>query len=217
MKPAYQTQTERQGFSLPTPHRFGGGMPSKAVSDTKSLLAEVERLGKLVTHQASLIDQLNVMANRDSLTGLANRRGMEGTLSAALSDYHRYGHRGAVLMIDLNHFKSVNDTYGHAAGDALLVHVADLLRRNTRESDTVARLGGDEFLVILRETTAAQANGKAIELRYLASESPCGNNGLLLHPSFSIGVATFSEAPEPRELLALADQRMYLAKKSRHA
>jgi diguanylate cyclase (GGDEF)-like protein len=210
-------RTERQGFTLPTPYRFGGPKAAANATDIKSLLAEVERLGKLVTHQASLIDELNTQANRDPLTGLANRRGMETHLSAALSDFHRYGHRGAVLMIDLNHFKAVNDTYGHAAGDALLGHVADLLRRNTRESDLVARLGGDEFLVVLRETTAAQANGKAIELRYLAAETPCETGGLLLHPSLSIGVATFAEAAEPRELLALADQRMYLALKSRNA
>lgn len=212
MKQAQTLQTSQRNVAKPiTYFRFGG--PATASASIKNLLAEVERLQTLVSNQHDVITKLHAAANRDELTGLANRRGMETALSAALTDFHRYDYKGAVLLLDLNGFKTVNDTYGHAAGDGLLQHVAEVLRRNVRESDTVARLGGDEFLVILREVGAREANAKALELRNLLAGLPCELGDLTLRAAASIGVATFAEASEPRELLSLADQRMYLAKR----
>ncbi|MCP5405428.1 MAG: GGDEF domain-containing protein [Pseudomonadaceae bacterium] len=211
MKHAQTAASQHRSAGKPITY-FRFGPPPAAPASMQNLLAEVERLQAIVSTQNELIERLHVAANRDAMTGLANRRGMEMALSSALSDFHRYGHKGAVLLLDLNRFKLVNDTYGHAAGDALLMHVADVLRRNVRESDTVARLGGDEFLVILREVDARAANTKALELRHLLTGLPCHVGELTLHAAASIGVATFSEAAEPRELLSLADQRMYLAK-----
>lgn len=183
-----------------------------APAEVRTLQAEVARLQTLLAHQSSIIEDLSKEAARDPLTNVLNRRGMEKALHAALSDYHRYGYRGAVLLIDLNHFKPINDTYGHAAGDAMLVHVANLLRSRTRESDIVARTGGDEFVVVLREAGAAEAAAKAADIARTFAEENCAFNGLTLRVSASIGAATFKEAPMPDELLALADQRMYIAK-----
>lgn len=213
MKYATTLATSQRSAGKPVTHfRFGG--PATASASIKNLLAEVERLQAVVTSQHDLISKLHAAANRDELTALANRRGMETALSAALADFHRYGHTGAVLLIDLNGFKTINDTYGHAAGDALLQHVAATLRHNVRESDTVARLGGDEFVVILREVGAREANGKALELRHLLAGLPCKLGDVSLRAAASIGVATFAEAPDARDILSLADQRMYLAKQA---
>lgn len=209
MKP--QTTQQAHSFSLPQPYRHA----APANPHINQLLAEVERLSNVVKNQSSLIDKLTAQASRDPLTGLANRRGLEQALGAAMADYHRYGHKGALLMLDLNHFKQVNDTYGHAVGDAMLVHVANFLKAHTRETDTVARLGGDEFVVLLKESTAGEANAKALNLRLNAADTPCRANDAILHPSLSIGVATFTEAPSPGDLLSLADARMYAAKTAR--
>jgi diguanylate cyclase (GGDEF)-like protein len=97
------------------------------------------------------------MVDHDPLTGLLNRRAYEAILTDHLSRGNRYGHEGAIMMLDLDEFKQVNDTLGHSAGDDLIIRVGAALASRLRESDTVARLGGDEFAVLLPKGGCAEA------------------------------------------------------------
>ncbi len=207
MKQATATYTPATRLAV---HRFGNAQ--RHVPQVSVLQAEIEQLRRVIARQNSTIEGLAETASRCALTGALNRRGLMEGLSAALNDHQRYGHRGAVLLIDLNKFKPINDTYGHAAGDAMLQHVVGILTENTRESDLVARTGGDEFVVVLKETTNAEAIAKARQLAALLRNTPLQYAGLTLETSASIGVASFAEAVEADDLIKLADSRMYLAK-----
>lgn len=152
-------------------------------------------------------------ANFDHLTGLPNRQLFEERFARALGRAKREGHRLAVLFIDLDGFKPVNDTWGHAAGDAVLVEVARRLLDNVRESDIAARLGGDEFVVVLTE--AVDRSGVVIAARNLlqALAVPYALPEGRADVSASIGVAFYPEDGLAAEaLLTVADQAMYRAK-----
>jgi diguanylate cyclase (GGDEF)-like protein len=182
---------------------------------------EVSRLHKHIStleqrleQQAALISTLAEKATHDSLTGLLNRRGMEEALANAITNYKRYRHSGALLMLDLNHFKRVNDVFGHAAGDALLRHVAIGLKSSTRPTDNLCRLGGDEFMVFLLEANTANALVMARRLRTWLAENPLNYEGNILTANISIGIATMEEAPALPGLIELADSRMYRLKQA---
>ena len=157
--------------------------------------------------------QLQHLADHDPLTGLINRRRFEEELERELMAAKRYGRSGAVLVLDLDNFKYVNDTLGHSAGDKLIVSVSALLRRRLRESDTLARIGGDEFAVILPDCNTAQAeaaaDGLLTTIREGMLEQHRGGRS-----SASIGVAPYSDDVEStgEEMLVEADVAMYEAK-----
>lgn len=165
-------------------------------------------------------DEIAQLAFFDPLTDLPNRRLMKDRLQQALSAGTRSQHEGALMFIDLDHFKEINDTLGHDKGDALLQQAAARLTSCVREGDTVARLGGDEFVVMLppglsesREQSVAQA--RAIGEKILAAlRSPYLIDGLQLHLSASVGITLFGEQPGASvdDLLKRADQAMYQAK-----
>jgi diguanylate cyclase (GGDEF)-like protein len=140
---------------------------------------------------------------------------METAIQIALAMCDRHGLGGALLMIDLDHFKEINDTYGHAIGDAALAAVARTLRRRLRTTDLLARVGGDEFAVLLRATTGEPARRLAASLaeEVRAAGSEPGLPPIAL--AASIGVADFGAWPLPSvpELLAAADAAMYRAKR----
>ena len=168
-----------------------------------------------ITERKDLEERLRRLADEDPLTGLPNRRGLEGEISFALEMSGRHQIHGAVLMIDLDGFKHVNDTHGHAVGDAALTAVAQALRARVRATALLARVGGDEFAVLLRATSGKPA-------RVLADALGGAVRGTTLGPGFpavalsaSIGVADFGTPPLPsaHELLARADDAMYEAKR----
>lgn len=155
------------------------------------------------------------LAHHDALTGLPNRRAFDDALQRHVELCRRYGQRGALLLLDLDHFKQVNDTVGHAAGDDLLVGVAAVLRDGLRASDTVARLGGDEFAILLPEADRAEADvvAAAVVARIRAYAS--GLEGAGRRVTASVGVVTFAAAAEHElDALALADLVMYDAKEA---
>lgn len=174
--------------------------------------AEVYQLRQLVQQQATQIAELERRTTEDGLTRLCNRRGFDKALDNALVDYHRYNRAAAVLLIDVNEFKSTNDTYGHAAGDAVLRHIAVLLKRFTRASDIVARLGGDEFAIILQEATPQIARDKARELEAQILSIPCEFNGRDFYADLSIGTCALCEGHDAAEVLSRADSEMYRRK-----
>ncbi len=164
--------------------------------------------------------RLRFEATHDALTGLYNRRHMRQLLRDGLAQARRYGFPYSVALLDLDHFKHVNDTHGHSAGDAVLVHVARLLRANMREADIPGRWGGEEFLVLLPHATEMQAARAARKwLDRLRAAPAALPDGTALPVSFSAGVAGFdpdqtaeTTDAEAERLLERADARLYAAK-----
>lgn len=148
------------------------------------------------------------MALTDSLTGLANRRAFTARLEEELSRSGRHGSSIAVLVIDVDRFKTVNDTHGHHAGDTVLVGLGDVLRKAARASDMPARLGGDEFAFLLPHSDIAGAEAVADRI---ANEFRLAVGGLELSCTLSIGIST-SETTHRRSLLAAADKALYRSK-----
>ena len=171
-----------------------------------------------VTERKEAEEAIRNLAFVDTLTSLPNRRFLLDRLRQGLANSRRHGSHGALLFIDLDHFKSINDTYGHEAGDKLLCEVARRLRQSVREGDTVGRLGGDEFVVMLEDLGAsgheACERGAAIGEKILAAlNEPFLIDGDQHHTTPSIGVTCFGSADERAEdLLRRADAAMYRAK-----
>jgi len=172
-----------------------------------------------LTERKRLEDELRHLAFHDPLTQLPNRRLLMDRLAQALRTSKRQNSYGAVLFLDLNQFKQLNDTQGHAVGDLLLVEVAQRLQQVVRDRDTVARLGGDEFLVLLEGlgTTLAQATDDArvvadkISIR-LGEAYQLGD--LLYQGSVSLGLRMFDgNASDAAQILKAADGAMYQAKR----
>jgi len=147
-------------------------------------------------------------ARVDSLTGLANRRALEEVLAAEISRAQRFSHELAVVLLDLDRFKEINDSFGHAAGDVMLREVSRLLTSLARQGDTVARWGGEEFVVVLPETDLAGAHRFAERLRRTIEAQSVGD----MQTSTSCGVATMLPEDNVEELLRAADQALYQAK-----
>jgi diguanylate cyclase (GGDEF)-like protein/PAS domain S-box-containing protein len=163
-----------------------------------------------VTHQRNHEEQLRNLADLDSLTGLYNRRRFEHEVTTQLRYAERYQRPGALMLLDLDTFKFVNDSYGHPRGDQLLCQIGATLRATVRDTDVVARIGGDEFAVLLREALPADAERIARDLNAaikVASDPTVGA---------SIGIAAFDGADEktPDELLVAADISLYDAKEA---
>ena len=147
-----------------------------------------------ITERKSYEGQLRYMADHDPLTGLFNRRRFEEELQRQLSLVSRYGPAGALLVLDLDHFKSVNDTLGHHAGDRLIVSVAEMLRRRLRETDVLARLGGDEFAVLLPRADRAEAEHLAqVIVEAVRTEVEVANGDRGRRVTTSVGVTLLDD------------------------
>ena len=170
------------------------------------LHAEVARL------EAKLADA-ELLADLDPLAPILNRRAFERELGRAMASARRYGEELSLVYFDLNGFKGVNDTYGHAAGDAALQHVAQVLAANVRDSDLVGRMGGDEFAVVLTHSNAENAAKRAAQLAALIEAEPVRWRDRLFFLSTAWGVRPFDADKSALELLAEADAAMYLRKR----
>ena len=161
--------------------------------------------------------ELRRLADHDSLTGLLNRRGFMEGLRRELLRMERKGEYGALLLLDLDNFKLVNDTAGHLVGDQVLRATADVLRRRLRATDVIGRLGGDEFAALVLNVTARQANEIAAEATETLRTMKVTAGGLSVEVAASIGVITIEElrADSEEDLLAAADRAMYRVKSRR--
>src|SRR4051794_11185223 len=175
------------------------------------VLTRVEAAARTKDLQQELVAQgarLEAMLREDALTGLSNRRAILTQLGGMVSGARRHGHPLSVAVCDLDHFKHVNDTYGHKTGDQVLVAAAHAMATHLRAEDALGRLGGEEFLVLLPDTGAAAAVRFAERMRseVAAADTP-------VPVTVSIGLATWDgEAPE--ELLQRADEALYAAKEA---
>ncbi|MDQ2835897.1 MAG: EAL domain-containing protein [Actinomycetota bacterium] len=169
----------------------------------------------LVYKMAQMSLEKEYQAGHDPLTGLPNRTRLQASLTAELNRSKRVGRPFGLLLIDLDHFKEVNDTLGHHVGDQLLIHFAERLSNSVRPTDHIARLGGDEFAVIVPDANEAEVLGVAERIR-ASLVSPIALEGMWLEVEASIGLAMHPEhALLAEDLLRLSDVAMYVAKESR--
>jgi diguanylate cyclase (GGDEF)-like protein len=184
-------------------------------SELAVLLAEIERLQDELKAEQARVKELEARADIDPLTNVFNRRGFDRELKRSLAYVQRYWTRAALIYVDLDGFKGVNDTHGHAAGDAVLKAVAAKLASSVRASDTVARLGGDEFGLILWNLSEADAASKTWALEAAVTEATVEWDGTTLAVGASIGFAMLGPADELAAVLARADHVMYARKAAR--
>lgn len=179
-----------------------------------AIMAVIYEHLRWTTHRdvVAISHELDHASRTDALTGLVNRRDMLERLEDEVATHTRYGEDFAIIMVDIDHFKQINDRYGHASGDRLLVKFADRLADMTRHSDVVARWGGEEFLILLSHTDPAQANVVAAKLHSNPLRVHLAGQGSDILITASFGVASFSERVDLTELIALADDRLYQAK-----
>jgi diguanylate cyclase (GGDEF)-like protein len=183
------------------------------IDDTTGKITHYIALFADITERKAAEAHIKRLAHHDALTGLANRFTLEARLGQALANAQRYGKQVAVIFIDLDRFKNINDSLGHHVGDAMLTEVARRLTRTIRDSDTAARLGGDEFVLILPDidntAVIAAIAGKLIS----ALTQPIDALGYTLHTSGSLGIAVFPNDGDGVEtIMKNADTAMYHAK-----
>ena len=167
-----------------------------------------------ITEHKKLEEKLRKQAITDDLTGLYNRRYFMRRLRQAFAHYRRSAQGAVVLLLDIDHFKGVNDTYGHAMGDQVLKDLCDVFRARLRQTDVAGRLGGEEFAVLLFDTSVGDAAGVAEEIRAaLASMTFGTETGETFQVSVTCGVAGFAEDDETEDaILQRADDSLYLGK-----
>jgi len=176
-----------------------------AAVDTETKLRELERR----------IAALERLAVTDPLTGLLNRRGVRRALQGTLSAARRYGEQGVVISIDLDGFKFVNDTYGHAVGDKVLKQVARILSEGVRETDSVGRVGGDEFVVILTRAPWEDGLKRARILESQLNSTAVNVDGRTIMVRASCGTQTYGSEDDAPTLLDRADNEMYRRKRTK--
>jgi diguanylate cyclase (GGDEF)-like protein len=214
LAPAKHAQTKPEKMPVTASPR-SGQIPSRSLA--MRLAAEVERLAAQLAQSRARVSDIEAKIETDPLTELLNRRGFERELKRSLAYLKRYGASAALLFIDLDRFKPVNDRYGHAAGDAVLKAVAATLTRNVRASDVVARLGGDEFVVLLWNVTATAAAAKAAALENAIEAAAVRFGADVLDVGASAGVALVGTCEAPADLVARADAAMYARKRHKRA
>lgn len=188
----------------PTPFNGAVVLAFMLVALMINLVLALMVVGRLVT-------RLQQLSERDALTGLLNRRAFAPLLQREAGRLRRYGEGYSLLMIDVDHFKGINDSHGHAAGDAALVKLADLLRNAAREVDHIARLGGEEFCILLPHADLDGAMGLAARVHAAVRDAAWDEFERVV--TVSVGVAVAQSPDEtPQAVLARADQALYRAK-----
>ena len=173
---------------------------------------EIERLRGEVTRLEARVEELDQLAHRDPLVNARNRRGLLRELDRMIARRERHGDAAAVLFIDLDGLKALNDSFGHGGGDAALVHVAEMLVEGTRTTDCVARIGGDEFCVLLDRADHRSAIETAERLVDAIAGEDVPYEGTTMPLSVAIGVSMLEDGDTPSSVLSRADREMYRVK-----
>ena len=182
------------------------------ISDADRLLAEIGRLRAQIAQLEQRVEQLDLLAHQDTLVSLPNRRGFMRELEVLVDRAKRYDESAAMLYVDLDGLKMINDTFGHKAGDEALIQVAQLLVGGVRRSDVVARIGGDEFGILLGHANEMSAHETAGRLVDMIADCDFMHDGDALPLSVAIGVAVIGAEDEPEAIMARADEEMYRRK-----
>jgi len=155
--------------------------------------------------------ELEWLSRTDLLTGLGNRRDFDDHLASALARRRRYGENAALVLLDLDRFKTVNDTFGHQVGDSVLMEIARRLESSLRTEDSLARWGGEEFVLLLPRATDESAREFAFRIKAKISSGPCDRVGIV---TASFGITMLRESDAADDVLARADTALYRAKQS---
>ena len=190
-------------------------MPRETRELIERALTYAAEAQRTIAEQQSRIEQLEMLSMTDELTGLLNRRGFMDALTRALGNAKRHEEAGLLIAIDLDGFKPVNDTLGHAAGDAMLKNVADFLSARVRNTDYLARMGGDEFAILMVNGELAPARHRAIQLKAELNRATAMINHNRIPIRASFGIAPYDSNASPEQVLHMADVAMYHDKRRR--
>lgn len=206
---------EREKAAGAAPRKIAQARPLEAQGEPSWLAAEIERLRAELQRSEALIEALEKSAHEDVLTGLLNRRGFARAFAQAIAYLKRYDGSAALLYLDLDRFKPVNDRYGHAAGDVVLRQIAGILQGSVRASDLAARLGGDELALVLWNLDALQMQAKMRALEALVDSTSFSVGGEQIDLGVSIGGTMLLPQDDLDSALARADAAMYARKRER--
>ena len=191
------------------------GAGTRAAAAPPGARQVVRRLKAELAAAQARIAELTALAERDVLLDIFNRRGFARELHRSIAFIKRYDATGALIVLDVDHLKPINDTFGHAAGDEVLKAVAGVLSEVVRSSDVIGRLGGDEFGVLLWHLSEADARAKAAELEHAIDSLSFTFDGQTVHAGASAGVAVLDRRVNPVRALEEADRAMYVRKAQR--
>jgi diguanylate cyclase (GGDEF)-like protein len=175
----------------------------------------IRRLRRQLAEALVKIEELEIHADTDFLLGVLNRRGFERELGRAMAYIRRYRATGALIVLDVDRLKPINDAFGHAAGDEVLKAVVGVLQRHVRSSDVVGRLGGDEFALLLWNLAEGDALAKASQLEAAIDGLSLSFKGRSVSAGASAGVAMLGAGADPGDALQQADRAMYARKSQR--
>lgn len=208
-----------QGFGIALCPKLIDGVGPGAMSDqvnddadVQRLVEEISRLRAQVAQLQERVEQLDHLAHQDSLIDLPNRRGFLRELERLIARVHRYDAKAAMLYVDVDGLKIINDSSGHLAGDQALIQVAQLLSSGVRKSDVVARIGGDEFGILLENADEPSAHETATRLIDMIASCDFLHNGEALPLSVAIGVGMIGASDSAQSVMARADEEMYRRK-----
>ena len=187
-------------------------MTDRGPESDGSPFEEIERLREKIARLEERVRHLDELAHQDALVPVPNRRGFMRELEAAIARGSRYGESAAMLFVDIDGLKGINDSFGHQAGDAALIQVATALTGAVRKSDCVARLGGDEFGILLVHASEDSAQETAQRLTAVIEESETTYEGNQLPLSVAIGVTLITKDDSADAVIARADRAMYREK-----
>jgi diguanylate cyclase (GGDEF)-like protein len=220
--PSPSPRQRGDGSHLPRSRPDKAAEPKRAKPDPKlpaqpDAALAIRRLRRQLAAAHARIEQLQASADNDFLLDVLNRRGFERELTRAMAYIGRYDAAGALIVLDIDRLKPINDTFGHAAGDEVLKAVVGELQRHTRASDVVGRLGGDEFVLLLWNLTEADALAKATLLEDAIDGLRFTFKGCIASAGASAGVALLDRNADAGEALERADLAMYARKQQRKA
>lgn len=188
------------------------GAVTRIVEANAWLQDQLVEAQKTIRKQSAELEERILEANTDGLTGIGNRRAFDLELNQQLARWHRFGQKFALALIDIDHFKRVNDAHGHVAGDEVLRAVAEMICGKVREVDFVARYGGEEFAIILRETDHEGALIVADRLRKFIASAQIPWQEQMLAVTVSVGIAGLSRLDDAASITQRADEALYISK-----
>ncbi len=208
---------KRSPVRSPKSPKQGKRAAPKRASAAEAAKATIRRLRGELARARRQIEQLQASADTDFLLGIPNRRGFERELARALAYIKRYRASGALIVLDVDRLKPINDAFGHAAGDRVLKAIVAVLTSQVRSSDIVGRLGGDEFALLLWNLSETDAKAKAVALEETIDRLTFDFQGSTITAGASAGVAMLGSHAETEGALEEADSAMYVRKaKRRH-
>jgi diguanylate cyclase (GGDEF)-like protein len=196
----------------------GLGIPANEMTESvmlavSALLEKLDDVSRELVRAKDNFAELEQLVDVDCVAPVPNRRAFMRRLSWAISMHERYGHPCSILYFDVNDFKRINDTHGHAAGDAVIRHVSQVLLDSLRDSDFMARLGGDEFAIIMYYAHLQDASERGRKIADLLAQSPVEYSEEQFHVTAACGAYEVARGDDPESVLANADGKMYLDKK----